>query len=173
MWRIHNRTGRPDPFEPLQPPDARRPAPYKSRTRRVSSESACRATAGSLRRELQPPQRTAGGRLSYSSVSIVEPSSCNQEKILSLDLSLFHSGVGSKKPGTERCCLTTSSFNVMPRPGLSGTVMKPLLTIGFSTPSTIESHHGTSTEWFSIARKLLVAAMECTPAIHATGVPAK
>jgi hypothetical protein len=35
----------------------------------------------------------------------------------------------------RRCCLHTSSFKVTPKPGLSGTVMNPLLMIGLSMPS--------------------------------------
>jgi hypothetical protein len=51
--------------------------------------------------------------------------------------------------------------------------MYPWLIIGFSSPLTRSCHHGTSSEWFSSARKLRVAAAQCTFAMQLTGVPAK
>ena len=86
-----------------------------------------------------------------------------------------HWGVGSKYPVPGmRCWRTTSSLRVTPRPGRSGTVIQPCSTMGVFTPSsTIDDHQGTSSEWFSSARKLSVAAAQCTLAMQLTGVPAK
>ena len=70
----------------------------------------------------------------------------------------------------RRC--TSSTTSSMPRPGLSGTVMKPSLTSGLGRPVTMSSHQSTSTEWYSSAMKFSVAIATCAAAIAAIGLSA-
>ncbi len=68
--------------------------------------------------------------------------------------------------------ITSSTTSSMPRPGLSGTVMKPSLTSGLGRPVTMSSHQSTSTEWYSSAMKFSVATATCAAAIAAIGLSA-
>ncbi|TIU24473.1 MAG: mandelate racemase/muconate lactonizing enzyme family protein [Mesorhizobium sp.] len=67
-----------------------------------------------------------------------------------------------------RCCeITSSTTSSIPRPGLSGTVIKPSFTSGLGIPVTISSHQSTSAEWYSSAMKFSVAVATCAAAIAA------
>ena len=65
--------------------------------------------------------------------------------------------------------MTSSLSDSMPRPGVSGTSMKPFWMIGLGRPLAMSSHQGVSMEWFSNARKFSVAAALWTAAIHPIG----
>ena len=94
----------------------------------------------------------------------------------STEYSWFHSSVGSHTPGFswEMCSAMTSSFmSSMPKPGRSGTSIKPFWIKGLRMREMIRSsHQGTSLAWNSQAQQFSVATPMWAAAMAWIGVAA-